>query len=85
MTEEEHRALLKRLERLLNEKEPERLVIFTQDEAKALRSIIQRELGWIAIGKLAGSSRAIMTWIGIAVGTWALIKAGLLDWLKSNL
>ena len=85
MAEDKHQALLEKIERLLSEEEPERLVFFSKDEEKALKAIIQRERAWQAIGMLAGSARSIMTWIGIAIATWAAMKAGLLEWLKSNL
>ena len=76
---------LQKLEELLEKHLGEPIVIFTKEEAEALRRVAARERAWMALGTLAGSLRTILTYLGFFLGAWVAFKAGVLAWLAENL
>lgn len=61
------------------------IIIFTASQAEALVEVAK---WWIALrgaGKIGAAMGSALKWLALFVGTWVALKAGVLDWITSNL
>ena len=70
----------------MQERDPEsQLVIFTEPQAQALTEVAT---WWIALrgaGKIGAAMGSALRWLALFIGAWIAFKAGLLEWITSNL
>ena len=73
--------VLKKIEKTIQEATGETIVIFTPEEAKALKRVAARERAWMGVGFLLEQYKRIMMYIGIVMGAYAAVKSGVTDGL----
>lgn len=76
---------IRKLERMLQTESGEPIVVFTKEEADALRRVAAREIAWMHIGRIAQSWKTILTYIGYFIGAYIAFKAGILEWIKDGI
>lgn len=87
MTDESEATVeaIRKLEKLLQDKNGEPIVVFTKEEAEALRKVAAREIAWMHVGRIANSWKTILTYIGYFIGAYVAVKAGVLEWIKDGI
>ena len=71
------------VEKLLRMLNDQRITIFDEEEAAALKSVAAYWIGLRSVGKLASGFRALMGWFGWVVLFWLAIKADILSWMHN--
>ena len=77
--------VIDKLEQMVRDAMDNHSLLFTKEEAEALKSVAARERAWHSIGLLAGMFKSILTYLGFFIAAWVSIKAGLLEWLAREL
>jgi hypothetical protein len=79
------KTLREALERMQERAPESQLVIFTEPQAQALTEVAT---WWIALrgaGKIGAAMGSALRWLALFIGAWIAFKAGLLEWITSNL
>lgn len=74
--------IIKDLEEGRITKEEIALLHFNQGDIEALRRVAARERALMALGYFAGSAKTVLTYLGLFVGAYFAIKAGVIDWIN---
>lgn len=64
---------------------PRQELMFSDEEAEALKAMAQFWLGMQAVGRAAGVIKAIASWLGWAIALYLALRAGAADWLRGLL
>lgn len=62
----------------------EDVIIFTEDEVKILRRVIDHYKGLQAVGMIGSWFKTIVIWIGVMLGAFAAAKVGIVDFIKES-
>lgn len=78
LSQEDQRVeeVLKKIEEVLGEATGEAIVIFTPEEAKALKKVAARERAWMGVGFLLNQYKTFLVYLGLIMGAYSAVKTG---------